>query len=100
MIAPIYVRIRRVIRFVLVPFVLGTLPFGGPAHVWSEFWNGPFDLFHLSALLYGYFLGLVFLGLIGIAIWMWDALDLLGLPPGIKRRCPRCGGSGMLNDNA
>jgi len=72
-----------VIRGVLVPLGLGILV----AH-FSGYRVTDVGLFDLLAV---YIVGGLHLGFIAFGVWMWNLLDLLGIPPGRPVSCPRCG---------
>jgi hypothetical protein len=49
-------------------------------------------LYFVAAYVYGAFL----LGALAFGVWVWNLLDLLGVPLGASIDCPRCEGKGKL----
>ena len=85
--------VRVVIRAVLVPLALGLMvAYGGRLRTADI---AEIGLFGLVAL---YVVGAFVLGIIGLGVWMWNLLDLMGVPAGSPVSCPRCGGTGTLSE--
>jgi len=82
---------RAGIRGGLVPLGLGLL--GG--HL-----SGYVIRIQLLDLVAAYIVGAVCLGAIALGVWLWNLLDLLGVPLGASIDCPRCGGTGKLGGPA
>jgi hypothetical protein len=79
---------RVVIRGVLVPLGLGLLGF------YLERYR--ITRFALLDFVMAYVYGAVLLGALSLAVWIWNLLDLIGVPPGGTAPCPRCGGTGRI----
>lgn len=81
---------RRVIRGVLVPLGLGLFALSREGYRVAD--SG---LLHFVA---AYIFGAFLLGALSLGVWIWNLLDLIGIPPGGPVPCPRCGGSGRIGE--
>ena len=77
---------RKAIRAGLVPLGLGLFAL-------SREYPFQYSVGHFIA---AYFYGLFLLGILSLAVWLWNLLDLIGPEPPGGRLCPRCDGSGRL----
>jgi hypothetical protein len=83
---------RVVIRGVVVPLGLGLFELSREGYRIGNMALLDF----LAAYIYGAFL----LGALSLGVWIWNLLDLLGIPPGGSRRCPRCRGGGRIPEQS
>jgi len=84
--------IRRGIRAGVVPLGLGLILAQG------QFRRGDIAEAGLIGLVALYVVGALALGMIGLGVWVWNLLDLIGVPAGSPVSCPRCGGRGTIRD--